>query len=90
MSHISVVSILTRLCAKQPRNSALTPCMSKRLFPSPDLPERLWGPPSLLLNEYPGPLFLETKRSGGESDHSPLLVPKLRMIGAVFLFTQVP
>jgi len=40
----------------------------------PHLPERLWGPPSLLYNGYrvfPG----GKERPGGEVDPSPLLMP---------------
>jgi hypothetical protein len=41
-------------------------------FSSPPLcPERLWGPPSLLSNEYRGSLSLGIKRPGRETDHSP-------------------
>jgi hypothetical protein len=36
-------------------------------------PERLWGPPSLLYNEYQGlgALSLGVRRPGREADHSP-------------------
>jgi hypothetical protein len=40
-------------------------------FSSPPLPERLWGPLSLLSNGYQGSLSLGVKRPGREADHSP-------------------
>jgi hypothetical protein len=44
---------------------------SARFFFSPQLPDRLWGPPSLLYNEYRGPLSPGVKRRRREADHSP-------------------
>jgi hypothetical protein len=40
-------------------------------FSKPPRPERLWGPPSLLSNGYPGALSPGVKRLGREADHSP-------------------
>ena len=87
MSHIRVVGTVIRLRARQPRNCVSTPYRSKRFFNAPEFSDRLWGPPCLLLNEYPRALSLEVKRSELESDHSPVLVPKF---GAEFLFNRVP
>jgi hypothetical protein len=39
-------------------------------FSSPPRPERLWGPPSLLIQWVPGVLSLGVKRPGHEADHS--------------------
>jgi hypothetical protein len=46
------------------------------------IPDRLWGTSSLLYNGYRGS-FPEVKaRPGRDTDHSPHLVPKSRMIGS--------
>jgi hypothetical protein len=47
-----------------------------RFFFSPQRPDRLWGPPSLLSNRYPrggGALSPGAMRLGREADHSPPL-----------------
>jgi hypothetical protein len=41
-----------------------------RIFYSPCLPNRLWGPPNLLSNGYRGLLPCGVKRPGRETDHS--------------------
>jgi hypothetical protein len=41
-----------------------------RIFTSPSRPDRLWGPPNLLFNEY-GDSFPLLKGPGREADHSP-------------------
>jgi hypothetical protein len=47
-------------------------------------PNRLWGPPILLSNEYWGPLPEGKARPGRDADHSPHLVPRSRMITSYF------
>jgi len=41
-------------------------CQEQGFVSSPPRPNRLWGPPNLLSNEYQG-----VKRPGGEDDHLP-------------------
>ena len=45
------------------------PCTSKRFFSSSKRPDRLWGPPNLLLNQYRG-FFLMAKRQEREDNYS--------------------
>jgi hypothetical protein len=49
---------------------------------SPQRPDGLWGPPSLLSNGYRGS-FLGVKRPGRETNHSPRQLPSLRMRGDI-------
>jgi hypothetical protein len=42
--------------------------VESRIFTSPCCPDRLWGPPSLLLSGYQAS-FLRVKRPGREADH---------------------
>jgi hypothetical protein len=44
--------------------------VASRIFSSPNRPDRLWGPPSLLSNGYRG-LSPVVMRQGREADHSP-------------------
>jgi hypothetical protein len=48
--------------------------VGSRIFYSPRRPDRFWGPPSLLSNEYLG-LF---PRQGPEADHSPPTSAKVK------------
>jgi hypothetical protein len=48
----------------------LNPSTGKTLFSSPNDPEWLWGPPSLLFNGYQNS-FLGVKQAGHDVDHSP-------------------
>jgi hypothetical protein len=41
------------------------------MFSSPRRPDRLWGPPNLLSDEYRRALSPGVKRPGREADHSP-------------------
>jgi hypothetical protein len=56
--------------------------VGSRIF-SPHRPDRLWAPPSLLSNGYPG-----VKRQGREADHS--LVPRSRKCGSIDPFPHTP
>ena len=47
----------------------MSPGTVKRVFSFPKLPDRLWGPPSLLFSEYKGS-FSGLKRPGRKVDHS--------------------
>jgi hypothetical protein len=62
-----VVSIVTRLRNK--RFGVRIP-VETRLFSSPKLPDRLWGPPSFVFNDHRRS-FQEVKRPGREANHSP-------------------
>jgi hypothetical protein len=44
--------------------------VKSRIFSSPRHPDQIWGPPSLLSNEYGGGSFHGLKRPGREADHS--------------------
>jgi hypothetical protein len=56
-SRETVIGIVTRLRAGQPRDRGSILCRDKMSFSSPKHPERLCGPPSLLLTAYRGLLF---------------------------------
>jgi hypothetical protein len=45
--------------------------VGSRIFSSPQRPDGLWGPPSLLSNEYREALSPGIKRQVSEADHSP-------------------
>jgi hypothetical protein len=59
----------------------------KRLFSSPQRPELLSGPTSLLSNGYQGLFSPGVKRSGREGDHSPLCNVEVKNDGAVLLLS---
>jgi hypothetical protein len=49
-SQDSVVGMVSMLWSGKVWNNGLIPDSSTRLFPSPDCPHHLWGPPNCLLN----------------------------------------
>jgi hypothetical protein len=53
-----------------------------RFFSTPQCPDRLWGSPSRLSNEYRG-LFPGIKRPGREVDHSSQSSAKVKKGGAL-------
>jgi hypothetical protein len=59
------------------------PGMGKRFFSAPRRPDRLWGPPSLLYNEYQGFFPSGVKRPGREADHSPPSSAEAKNGGAI-------
>ena len=62
-----VVGIATRL---QIRRFGVRIPVETSLFSSPKRPDRLWGPPSFVFNEYRRS-FQEVNRPGREANHSP-------------------
>jgi len=46
----SAVGVMTRLRAGESRNRGLIPCGDEKLLCCQKSPDRLWGPPSFLLN----------------------------------------
>jgi hypothetical protein len=78
-SRDDVAGIMTRSRAGRCQGSNLGTV--KRFFSSPEHPDRLWGPPSLLFNGYRG-YFPKIKRPWRDVDHS-RLAPKLRISGAI-------
>jgi len=64
----------------------LNPGTDKWLFSAPKLPDRVWGPPSLLFNGYRRS-FLGVNSRGANLTTYLHLVPKLRMNGAIRLIS---
>jgi hypothetical protein len=64
-----VVKQMTGLHAERMRGQDLIPDRLKRFLSSPEGPDRIWGPPSLVLNGYRG-LSSGIRRSACETDHS--------------------
>jgi hypothetical protein len=62
------------------------PVMS-RIFTSPYRPGRLWGPPSLILNEYRGFFFRGVKSPGREAYQSP---PTSAKVNKTWIYTPTP
>jgi hypothetical protein len=58
-----------------------------KFFSSPPCPDRFWGPPSLLSNEYQGALSLGVKRPEREAGHSP---PSSAEVKNVWSYTSTP
>jgi hypothetical protein len=58
-----------------------------RIFSTPRRPDRFWGPPSLLSNEYRGPFPPGMKRPGFEAEHSP---PASVEVKKMWIFTCIP
>jgi hypothetical protein len=60
------------------------PGTGKKLFPSPQCPDRLWGLPSLLCNGYRGgALPAQLKRPGHVADHSPQSCAEIKNGGTI-------
>jgi hypothetical protein len=53
-----------------------------RIFSSPNRPDRLWGSPDLLSNEYRG-----VKQPGREANHSP---PASAEVKKIWIYTSTP
>jgi hypothetical protein len=66
------------------------PCRGKRLCFLSNSPYRVCSPPDLLFSGYRGALSAGVKRLGREADHSPHLVPRLRVIGAISQLLNTP
>lgn len=97
-SQDSTVSVVSRPRAGHTRNLGLIPGRCKRLIASQKLPDLLWGPPSVLLKtsrsslgptQCPiqwgtwGAVSLAIRKLWREADHSPSLLPRLRMSGGL-------
>jgi hypothetical protein len=64
------------------------PCKGKSWFSTPQSPDRLWGPPSLLYNGYRGS-SLGVKRPGREADHSLPSSAEVKNGGAIPLLPRM-
>jgi hypothetical protein len=82
-SRDSSVSIVTRLQDGRLENRGLIPGRGKRFLPSPQHPERLWSPPSLLANAYRRLFPQEQDGQSTELTTHLRLESKLRILGAV-------
>jgi hypothetical protein len=58
-----------------------------RIFCSPQRPDRLWGPSSLLPNGYQGPFPPGVQRLGREADHLP---PTSAEVKKPWIYTFIP
>jgi hypothetical protein len=76
-SRVSSGSIVSWLRTGRPGDRGSIPCGGRGFFLQ--LPDRLWGPHSLLSNGYRGPFRGGKARPGRDADHSPHLVPRSRM-----------
>jgi hypothetical protein len=61
--------------------------VGSRIFSYPLHPDRLWGPPNLLSNGYPGNLFPGVKRPRREADH---LLPTSAEVKKMWTYTSTP
>jgi hypothetical protein len=68
VSQNSSVSMVT---GYGPDSRGLIPGKGKRLFSTPQRPDRLWGSTHPPIQWVPGDLSPEVKRPGSEADHSP-------------------
>jgi hypothetical protein len=66
--------------------NAIWTIVESRIITSPCPPDRLWGPPNLLYNEY-RELFPGIKRPGREADHSP---PTSAEVKKMWIYTSTP
>jgi hypothetical protein len=85
-SRDSVVSIATTY-GQDDRGVGVRVPVGSRIFSSPNRPDRLWGPPNLLSNEYQGLFSLGVKQPGREVDHSP---PTSAKVKKMWIFTFTP
>jgi hypothetical protein len=61
--------------------------LGSRIFSAPCRPDRLWGPPNLLYNEYRALYPRGVKRQGREADHSP---PTSAEVKQIWIYTSTP
>jgi hypothetical protein len=79
-----------RLPAGHSRYRGSIPRKDNTFLTSPNRPDRLWGPPSLLFNGYGGTLSPGINRPGREFRHSFLSSAWLRMNGTIRLIPPPP
>jgi hypothetical protein len=60
--------------------------VGSRIFSSPQRPDRLWGPPTILSNGYRDS-FSRVKRQVREADHSP---PASAEVKETWVYTSIP
>jgi hypothetical protein len=58
-----------------------------RIFSSPILPDRIWGPPNPPIQRVTGALSPGVKRQGREDDHSP---PTNTGVKKIWIYTSTP
>jgi len=77
--------VVTRQRVRQQMIHGSIPDKGKRFLFSPERPDRLWSPLSLLFSEYRG-----TKRAGRKAAHYLRIAPRLSMSGDVLLLSPPP
>jgi hypothetical protein len=88
-SRDSSVGIATRLRAGRSDDLGSSPYGGWVYFSSTLCPDRLWGPRSLLYNEYRGLFPWGSKRPGHEANHSPLSSAEVKECVALHLHSPV-
>jgi hypothetical protein len=85
----SVVGIATGY--RLDRRVGVRVLVGSRIFSPPRRPDRLWGPPSLLSNDYQGALSPGVKRQWREADHSPPASAEVKkMCGSIHPLPHTP
>jgi hypothetical protein len=80
----SSLGIETRLRAGRPRRLSSISGRDKRFFSSPQHPDELWGPPSLLFNGYQGVM-----QQAREAEHLPPSGAEVKNGGAIYILPDI-